>query len=167
MGCLFSPQKYTQVKTLEKTKSPVKLQHYKMSSSNDIVNEIQFEMSNIITANNLSNIGSLMSVSANQLITLQAEVTHISQVKDMPTINHGELKKQDVMIRDPTGTTKLVLWEKYVDEKYENLEVRSFNNGRYLNTPKDEQFNATEIEPFQQDCQNLSKSSKHHPFPEE
>ena len=105
-GVCFSPQKYTQVKTLEKTKSPVKLQHYKMSSSNDIIidqrsilspmEKIQFEMSNIITANDLSNIGSLMSVSANQLITLQAEVAHISQVKDMPTLNHGELKKQDV-----------------------------------------------------------------------
>jgi hypothetical protein len=113
-------------------------------------------MSNIITANDLSNIGSLMSVSANQLITLQAEVIHISQVKDMPTLNHGELKKQDVMIRDPTGTTKLVLWEKYVDTlvinttyKFENLKVKSFNNERYLNTPKDKQFNATEIEPFQ------------------
>ena len=62
-GVCFSTQKYTEIKTLEKNKSPVKLQNYKFSTNNDIVidqkssllplEKISFAMSKIITANDV------------------------------------------------------------------------------------------------------------------
>ena len=124
-GVCFSPQKYTEIKTLERTKSPVKLQNYKFSTNKDIIidqksslsplEEIPFAMSKIMTANDVTNIVFLMNVTAEQIITLKAEVTHVASVKNIITQHHGQLQKQEVMLRDPTGTIKLVLWEQYVD----------------------------------------------------
>ena len=166
-GVCFSPQKYTEIKTLERTKSPVKLQNYKFSTNKDIIidqksslsplEEIPFAMSKIMTANDVTNIVFLMNVTAEQIITLKAEVTHVASVKNIITQHHGQLQKQEVMLRDPTGTIKLVLWEQYVDALVvnttyvlENLKLKVYNYERYLNTPKDEDFKHTEIEPFQQ-----------------
>lgn len=67
------------------------------------------------------------------------------------------LRKQKVMLRDPSGTMKLILWGKYVDllvvnetYKLENLKLKVYNEQRYLNTPKDEQFICSETDQFQQ-----------------
>ena len=57
----------------------------------------------------MTNIASLMNVTAEQ-ITLKAEVTHVASVKHISQ-HHGQLQKQEIMLRHPTGTTKLVLWE--------------------------------------------------------
>ena len=72
-------------------------------------------MSKIITANDVTNIASLMSVTAEQIITLKAEGTHVTSVKHIISQHHGQLQKQEIMLRDPTGTIKLVLWEQYVN----------------------------------------------------
>ena len=146
---MFSHQKYTaEIKTLEKTKSPVKLQNYKFSRNKDIIIDV---------TNDVTNIVSLMNVTAEQIITFKAEVTHVASVKNITSQHHGQLQKQEVMLRDPTGTIKLVLWEQYVDALVvnttyvlENLKFKVYNDERYLNTPKDEDFKHTEIEPFQQ-----------------
>ena len=139
---MLSTQKYTEIKTLEKTKSPEK---------------ISFAMSNIITTNDVTKIASLMQVTAEQIITHKAEVTHVASVKHIISQHHGQLQKQEIILRDPTGTIKLVLWEQYVNSLVvnhtyvlENLKLKVYNDERYLNTPKDQEFTAKEIEPFQQ-----------------
>ena len=98
-----------------------------------------------------------MNVTAEQIITLKAEVTHVASVKHIISQHHGQLQKQEIMLRDPTGTIKLVLWEQYVNSLVvnttyvlENLKLKVYNDERYLNMPKDEEFTAKEIEPFQQ-----------------
>ena len=58
-GVYFSPRKYAELKTLEKTKSPVTLQNYTVSATNDIIIDqksrlspmyhIPFAMSDVIT----------------------------------------------------------------------------------------------------------------------
>jgi hypothetical protein len=166
-GVCFSPQKYPEMKTLEKTKSPVKLQNYKFSTTNDIIvdqktslsplQEVPFAISKITTASDVTNIGSLLSVTAEQIITLKVEVTHIASVKTILTQHHGQLQKQEVMLRDPTGTIKLVLWEQYVDalvvnKTYvlENLKLKVYNDKGYLNSPKDVDFKYKEVQPFEQ-----------------
>lgn len=166
-GVCFSPQKYAELKTLEKTKSPVKLQNYKVSATNDIIidqksrlspmDHIPFVMSDVITANDVTSISALINVMPEQIITLKAQVTHVSPVKVMITQNHGPLRKQEVLLRDPSGTIKLVLWEQYVDllvpsQTYnlENLKVKVYNDQRYLNTPRDEEFQCNETDPFEQ-----------------
>ena len=137
---------------MEKTKSPVKLQNYKMSATN-----ISFAMSDVITANNVTSISALMNVIAEQIISLKVQVTHVSPVKVMITQNHGPLRKHEVMLRDPSGTMKLILLEQYVallvpSQTYnlENLMVTVYNDQRYLNIPRDEEFKCTETDQFQQ-----------------
>lgn len=119
--------------------------------------KIPFAMSKIITPNDVTNIASLMNVTAEQIITLKDEVTHVASVKNLISQHHGQLQKQEIILRDPTGTIKLVLWEQYVNAlvvnttyMLQNLKFKVFNDERYLNTPKDEDFKPTEIEPFQQ-----------------
>ncbi|XP_028405250.1 uncharacterized protein LOC114531825 [Dendronephthya gigantea] len=114
-------------------------------------------MSKIIKPNDVTNIVSLMNVTAEQVITLKAEVTHVASVKKIISQHHGQLQKQEVMLRDPTGTIKLVLWEQYVNTLIvnttyilENMKLKVYNDERYLNTPKDEDFKHTEVEPFLQ-----------------
>ncbi len=123
------------MKTLGKTKSPVKLQNYKFSTTKDIIidqkislsplQEVPFAMSKITTASDVINIGSLLSVTAEQIITLKVEVAHIASVQTILTQHHGQLQKQEVMLRDPTGTIKLILWEQYVDALPRKLEIKS------------------------------------------
>ena len=90
-GVCFSPQKYAELKTLEKTKSPVKLQNYKMSATNDIIidqksrlsplDNIPFAMSDVITANDVTSISAWMNVMPEQIISLKAQVTHFHLLK--------------------------------------------------------------------------------------
>ena len=174
-GVYFSPQKYAELKTLEKTKiSPVKLQNYTVSATNDIIIDqksrlspmyhIPFAMSDVITANCVISISALINVMQEQIVTVKAQVTHVSSVKVMITQNHGPLRKQEVMLRDPSGTIKLVLQEQYVDllvpsQTYnlENLKVKVYNDQRYLNTPRDEEFQCNETDPFQQPLPELQQ----------
>ncbi|CAB3996618.1 Hypothetical predicted protein, partial [Paramuricea clavata] len=93
-----------------------------------------------------------MSVTAGQIITLKTEVIHVASVK-----NISQLQKQEIILRDPTGTIKLVLWEQYVNALVvnttyvlQNLKLKVYNDERYLKMPKDEEFKPKEIEPFQQ-----------------
>ena len=166
-GVCFSPQKCTKLKTLEETKSPVKPRHYKSSTDNDIVidqkslfspcDQIPFAMSNITTADDVTNIPSLMNVTAEHVITLKAQVTHIAPVKNIISQRHGELQKQEIMLRDPSGTIKLVLWQQYVNTLIvnttyvlQNMKLKVYNDERYLNTPKNEEFKPTQVEAFEQ-----------------
>lgn len=130
------------------TKSPV------VSNGSHSIN---FVMSDVITANDVTSISALINVMPEQIITLNAQVTHVSPVKVMITQNHGPLRKQEVMLRDPSRTIKQVLWEQYVDllvpsQTYnlENLKVKVYNDQRYLNTPRDEEFQCNETDPFEQ-----------------
>ena len=121
------------------------------------MDHIPFAIPDVITANDVTSISALINVMPEQIITLKAQVIHVSPVKVMITQNHGPLRKQEVMLKDPSGTIKLVLWEQYEDllvpsQTYnlENLKVKVYNDERYLNTPRDEEFNRNETEPFQQ-----------------
>lgn len=98
---------------------------------------------------------SLSEVAAEQLITVKAEVSQISGVKTVRILHRGVLKKQEVLIRDTTSSIKVVLWEANVEileEKkaylLKNLKVKAANKERFLNTPKDAEFRATETAPF-------------------
>ena len=69
------------------------------------------------------------------------EVKVVSKME--PMFVSGGKKKQDVMIGDLTGTTKVTLWEQYVDslnvdESYrlENFVVREYASQKYLSMPR-------------------------------
>ena len=81
---------------------------------------------------------------------------HVSGVKKTPTLCQRVLSKQEVTIRDPTSSVKVILWESWVNSLQsnktyllQNLRVKTNKNERYLNTAKDEMFLFQEVEPFQ------------------
>ena len=63
----------------------------------------------------LTNIASMQQVAAEQLVCLKVEVAHVQAVKTINTHHGSALKKQELIVRDPTGFIKLILWEDYVD----------------------------------------------------
>lgn len=63
----------------------------------------------------LENISLLQKVAAEQVVSIKAEVVKMSGWKTIHTERYGSLKKQEVIIRDNTPSTKVVLWEEYVD----------------------------------------------------
>ena len=82
--------------------------------------------------------------------------SHVSGVKKTPTLCQGLLSKQEVTIRDPTSSVKVILWGSWVNSLQgnktcllQNLRVKTNINERYLNTAKDEKFLFQEVEPFQ------------------
>ena len=105
----------------------------------------------------LENISSLQKVAAEQVVSIKAEVVQISGSKFIHTQRYGSLKKQEVIIRDNTSCTKVVLWEEYVDcleinKTYLlcNLRVKGNKSEKYLNNAKTEKFTFKETEPFTQ-----------------
>ena len=90
------------------------------------------------------------------LVTVKAEVMHVSGVKKTPTLCQRVLSKQEVTIPDPTSSVKVILWGSWVNSLQsnktyllQNLRVKTNKNERYLNTAKDEMFLFQEVEPFQ------------------
>ena len=106
----------------------------------------------------LTNIASMQQVAAEQLVCLKVEVAHVQAVKTINTHHGSALKKQELIVRDPTGFIKLILWEDYVDclqqhKTYhlQNVRVKVSKDEKYINTPKSEKFSFDEVEKFERD----------------
>ena len=174
----FSPNKHSEFTTLQKAKSPVKVSNYTKLTGNDIVfnqytkitptDDIDFQHSAKLLAGGVANtIASLNEAAPEQLVSVKAEIAEVSGVKTVKTQHRGTLKKQEVLIRDATSSMKVVLWEDNVDQLHQNktyllknLKVKVSNRERYLNTPKDDEFTATEKAPFKKPLvQFLAKKS--------
>ena len=65
-------------------------------------------------------ISSLNDLAGEQLVTIKAEVAQISGVKRIETQDQGRLNRQEVILRDVTGSIKAILWESSVDTLKEN-----------------------------------------------
>ena len=72
-------------------------------------------MSELTATGTLPDLSVLEKLAAEQLVTIKAEVAKISAVKTLHTQYQGVLKKQEVIIRDPTTSVKLLLWENNVE----------------------------------------------------
>ena len=99
-------------------------------------------------------ISSIPKLAAEQLIIVKGKVVTVSGVK-MQSTRYGKLKKQDVVISDPTAYVKTVLWGDHVnalqlDQTYilNNVRVKSTKFEHYLNTPRNEDFTAVDAAPF-------------------
>ena len=156
----FSPEKFPELKTFEKVKSPVKIENFRskpgLNGEKEIIiqkntsftaldnSSVDFEHNELLTTTGLiPNISSLDKVASVQLISVKAHVLQLSSVKQIQTYNQGALKKQEVVLADPTNWIKLVLWQNNVSTltagttySLSNLRVKKFNNERYLNTAK-------------------------------
>jgi len=163
----FSSQKQPELKTLQVTKTPVRVSNFSTSNTGDIIldnhtkitplDSLPFTYSDSLTTTGTASISSLAQVAAEQLVTVKAQVSHVSGVKKIPTSRQGVLHKQEVIIRDPTGSIKVVLWESYVNSLdtnttylLQNLKVKVNKQERYLNTAKDERFIFQEVSAYQE-----------------
>lgn len=107
----------------------------------------------------VSSISALNNVASEQLISTKAQVVNIAATKVVNTQYQGTLKKQEVLIRDPTSSIRVILWESYGDTLtlnstyiFKNFKVKLYKNTkeRYLNTAKDVLFQANETSSFTQ-----------------
>lgn len=172
-GVCFSPERRSEMHTVAQTKSPVKIENIKAQNSrmNDEVtvkkfskitpvDKVDFEFSNELSksaADGVMPISSIPKLAREQLVSIKGQVVEISGIKRINTTFKGELRKQDVIVRDPTSSVKVTLWEDYVDcvelEKtyeFQNLRVKGNGIDRFLNTPQKEPFTAKPCSSFEQ-----------------
>ena len=78
----------------------------------------------------------------------------LSGVKVQST-RYSQLKKQDIIVADPTAHIKLVVWGSYVDTlqlnktyALNNVRVKFTKYEHYLNSPKNEDMKVTEVTPY-------------------
>ena len=167
----FSSERHEEIKKVERNKSPVRLQHFRTSTSygqEDIVILDHSTVTTITPTDGLvfsdkfqpqsvdGSIAGLSNVAAEQLVSLKAFVAEISPVKRITTRNGSSLRKQEVYITDTGSSIKLVvLWEDYVDSlernktyKFQDLRLKVSKVERYLNTPKSEKCHFEQTIPF-------------------
>lgn len=168
----FSPEKFSELNTLQKTMTPVKITNYNTSAASsgkeDIIilsktrispitsNEIDFPYLTELTASGiLPDLSALEKLAAEQLVTIKAEVAQVSAVKTLHTQYQGVLKKQEVIIRDPTTSVKLLLWENSIEmlelnKTYilQNIKLKRSKKEMYLNTTKADKFTLSETSAF-------------------
>lgn len=136
-GVCFSPPKAKRFSEISNATSPVKLKKFKVDTSsnaenvlmdrNIIIEEVtaDFPRREMPTTTNLL---SILKICVGQLTSVTAKVASIEPTK---TINKNgeELVLQEVMLVDPSGTMKLVLWQEFVEllvagETYSFQDVR-------------------------------------------
>ena len=129
----------------------------KKFSKINALDKIHFEISNCLSQTVDAIMPSLPKLAKEQLITVKALVFQISGVKRINSDIKGTLHKHEVVIRDPTSSAKLSLWENYVgclniNQTYEfkNVRVKGYGMDRYLNTPMKETFLYTPCTAFEQ-----------------
>lgn len=173
----FTPSLHAQIKIYQHTKAAVRVENFTRTDNGLTLNNntkfaversvsnISFQYHDYLTVTGqIESISALQDIAPDQVLTVKAEVAFVAPVKRLCTPRHGSLEKQEVMLRDPTGFIKLVLWQQYVDSLevhttyvLENLKVRVLRQMRYLNTAKDIQFVYRSVEPFDQPlvvCEN-------------
>ena len=130
-GVCFSPEKRGEMQAVANAKSPVKIKNFKRANDDD--NSVTITKYTTITPVERRNINlafseelyksatgepvkiSLISnLVSEQLITIKAKVLKVSGEKIQAT-RFGRLRKQNIIVADPTGYIKLVLWSDFVN----------------------------------------------------
>ncbi|CAB4025533.1 Hypothetical predicted protein [Paramuricea clavata] len=167
----YSPEKRAELKALAATKSPVKMRNFKQAdTSDDIIitkwtkmtplekDQITFPYSDELAASTSGEpikLSAIHNLAGEQLICVRGEASSISGIKMVTTQYSGSTQKQEVIIRDPTACVKVVLWGRYVNSLeinktylFKNLRVKVTKYERYLNTPRKDDFTATQCQEF-------------------
>ena len=154
-GVVFSPEKRHIIKKYSDEKSPVKINNYSIGNryvSSGLVmhnktffkdaSKPNFEPDQGKENENVS-LGNLNNIAAEQLVTVKAKIINLSGVKVLPRANET-LRKREMDISDPTGTSKLLLWEESCEQSLEsgvtyiflNFRLKARGELRYLNSHK-------------------------------
>ena len=168
-------KKRPEMKALASTKSPVKMRNFKHADASDDViitkwtqitpvekDQIKFSYSDELAASTSGdpvNLSAIHNLAGEQLICVKGQAASISGIKMVATQHSGNTKKQEVIILDPTAFVKLILREKYVNSLeinktylFKNVRVKVNKYERYLNTPRKDEFTATQCQDFHSPC---------------
>ena len=185
----FSPEKHFEMNNAQCSKSPVRLQNIRLNEKNGKKDVVILKQTKIATLPSIdctysedldtssltTDIANLRQVAPEQLVSLKVEVAYVDSVKKITTQYGSFLMKQELIVRDPTGSVKLILWEDNVEtlelhKTYllQNVRVKALKNEKYINTAKSEKFLfsvADEFEanlaPVDNDITGLATSSVH------
>ena len=165
----FSPPKHGPLRSAMEKKSPVKILNFdynekfsnvviKNKSSITILNgKLSFALKESMESEVLT-LDSLSSTVPEQLVTVKANVDHISGVKTIKMENKT-LKKSSATLVDPTGSITGVFWEEWASclqakktYLFQNLRVKRNNYTKelYVNTAK-EGFQVEMTEDFEEE----------------
>ena len=110
--------------------------------------------------NEIFSMRNLNNIAAEQLITVKAKIVNLSGVKVVPLANET-LRKQEIDISDPTGTSKLLLWGENCEQSldsgvtyiFSNFRLKVRGKSRYLNSPKMGDSSVTATDADQEEVQ--------------
>ena len=170
----FSPEKHDVIKGFEEAKSPLKIKNVqrRLWNGNTEFTIQKYSKIEPINQDNMTfcytgksfkddepiQICKLSDISPEQLVSVKAFVAQVLPTVTQEMRQGPALRRQDVIIVDPTDCITLSLWEESVDVLQpqttyllKNIRIKSFRGRTYLNTPKDEGlFSATVSSNFEE-----------------
>ncbi|CAB4033687.1 Hypothetical predicted protein, partial [Paramuricea clavata] len=154
----YSPDKHSELQTVAKTRSPIKLQNFKKTdSSKDIVITKFTKITPLSKADVGFSFEENMTVKSADAVAQVVSVSGVKKITLPQSNDTTKLSKQELVIRDTTASIRVVLWGKYVNAVqpkvtylFKHLRVKGTKFEKYLNTPKTDPFILEECEEFQQ-----------------
>jgi hypothetical protein len=151
----FSPEKASPLKKAMESKSPIKVRRFEY---NEKFNNIVIKKSTSVTDYNkplpfapaeslttpLSDISTIKTTSANQLVCVKAMVKHLSGSK-LVKLETGSVRNCSCILQDQSGAIKGVFWEEWIDSVedgktyiFTNMRVKkdNYTNEIFVNTAK-------------------------------
>ena len=179
----FSPEKHHLIKSFEESKSPIKIKnvqkrlyngteeytiqkHSKIQPANQ--DEVSFSYLEAMSASKEPTfISQLSDVSPEKLVSVKAMVSEVSEPVKQENQYGPDLRRQEVVIVDPSDCITLTLWEENVDQLqqnttylFKNVRVKSFRGRMYLNTPKEQDlFSATVANEFEEGLAEIKRET--------
>ena len=108
-------------------------------------------------------LSSLPKLAAEQLIAMKGEVVHISGPKMISSPTKGKLRKQEAIIKDPTASVSVTLWQEHIDTlelsktyEFKNFRIKGKQSNRFLITPMNDPFCFTECASFAKPLANIN-----------
>ena len=154
-GVVFYPGKRHIVRKYSNEKSPEKISNYSLGNrygpTSLVMNSKTFSKGaskpNFVPDQSKENenvsLENLNNIAAEQLITVKAKIINLSGVKVVPLANET-FRKREIDISDPTGTSKLLLWEESCEQSlvsgvtyiFSSFRLKVRGELRYLNSRK-------------------------------
>ena len=176
-GVCFSPKKLKEkIDNIAENKSPVKIKNFKVNDKfgvkiviDDADIEDLPEQSEFIAAPTVDNqqsvpISMLSKITLGQTLNVKGQIAQLSPVKLQIMDDLSQVKKQESILYDSSGSIKFTLWGKHVDTvelnktyHIKNVRVRKDKFGEiFINSIKSGQTSIEEIPPFTEELAQIT-----------
>ena len=161
----YAPEMRTCLEAIAKQKSPVKIKKYLISNKFGRDDVVIGKYTKVVPAESVPfnykdidvkiSIASLAQVAPEQLGQVKGYVAQLTGTKRV-ALSSGPVEKQEVIIADPSGYIKLLLWRNHCNSvllnqtyDFNKVRVKVGHGERYLNIPRDEsECVINGVEPF-------------------